>query len=154
MLSNVDEIGLTATCAICGPTPVARQVMRQTGRSEYLVTRCLTAKRGLSRSQTEYRIRFRAKLHAEQDGCCAICGSGVELGERSSGTGVVDHDHESGLIRALLCKDCNTGIGHLKDNPDILRAAADYIEKQAARTDDRLSFATYVMPTKAVRDAL
>jgi hypothetical protein len=41
----------------------------------------------------------------------------------------VDHDHITGRVRALLCSGCNTGIGHLQDDPDVLRRAADYIEQ-------------------------
>ena len=41
---------------------------------------------------------------------------------------VVDHCHKTGKIRAILCDLCNTGIGKLKENPELLRKAADYIE--------------------------
>jgi hypothetical protein len=56
-----------------------------------------------------------------QLGCCAICGRQVDL--------VVDHCHETKLVRDLLCGTCNSGLGHFKDDPSRLRAAADYIEK-------------------------
>lgn len=41
----------------------------------------------------------------------------------------VDHDHETGCLRGLLCEGCNRGIGLLRDDPDLLRRAADYIER-------------------------
>jgi hypothetical protein len=57
-----------------------------------------------------------------QLGCCAIClQPGLELH--------VDHCHETGVIRGLLCSNCNNGLGRFADEPDRLRAAADYIEK-------------------------
>ena len=56
-----------------------------------------------------------------QLGCCAICGDQCEL--------VVDHCHESVRVRELLCSTCNSGLGHFKDDPARLRAAADYIER-------------------------
>lgn len=62
----------------------------------------------------------------EQDGCCAICGrDDLRLN--------IDHDHETGAFRGLLCGHCNRGIGCLKDSPRALRNAADYIEKHLTR---------------------
>lgn len=40
----------------------------------------------------------------------------------------VDHCHDSDRIRGLLCKQCNLGLGHFKDQPTVLRAAASYLE--------------------------
>lgn len=60
------------------------------------------------------------RLLADQGGVCAICREpGLKL--------VVDHDHQTGAVRGLLCADCNIGIGRLKDNPGYLRAAAEYL---------------------------
>lgn len=67
-----------------------------------------------------------AKL-AAQNGLCAICGG--PPGKRSLN---VDHDHVSGNVRDLLCATCNVGIGVMRDNPDLLRKAADYIERHRA----------------------
>lgn len=70
------------------------------------------------------------KLWTQQSGLCAICnqpeqalmwGKEMKL--------AVDHCHETGTIRGLLCANCNRGIGLLKDNPELLRRGADYIEK-------------------------
>lgn len=63
-------------------------------------------------------------LH-KQDNCCAICGKHqLEFKRRFD----VDHNHETGEVRGLLCYDCNPGLGKFKDNPKLLRAAADYLE--------------------------
>jgi len=40
---------------------------------------------------------------------------------------VVDHDHESGVVRGLLCQSCNSGLGFFKDNPVWLKRAARYL---------------------------
>ena len=60
---------------------------------------------------------------AAQGGLCAIC--------MTAPANHVDHDHASGAVRALLCFNCNGGLGQFKDDPDVLRAAADYVEFHA-----------------------
>ena len=63
-----------------------------------------------------------ALLIAKQRGRCAICGE-------QPGTALhVDHCHESLAIRGLLCNSCNNGLGRFRDNPTLLRRAADYLE--------------------------
>ena len=64
---------------------------------------------------------------ARQGGVCAVCGREPEEG-RQKGL-VVDHDHETRRFRGLLCRLCNVGIGVLNDDPEALRAAADYVER-------------------------
>ncbi len=61
---------------------------------------------------------------AEQGGLCAIC---VEAPAEH-----VDHCHETGRVRALLCFNCNGGLGQFKDDPDVLRAAAAYVLRHRA----------------------
>lgn len=56
-----------------------------------------------------------------QGNACAICQSVVQL--------CVDHDHNTGKVRGLLCRTCNSGLGFLKHNPTVLRMAADYLER-------------------------
>jgi hypothetical protein len=59
---------------------------------------------------------------------CAICGvPQVELNRKLA----VDHCHETGKIRGLLCGNCNTAIGKMKDSTDILRSAISYLEKHS-----------------------
>lgn len=58
-----------------------------------------------------------------QGGVCAVCGAGG--GSRALH---LDHCHDSGLARGILCGNCNTGIGKLRDDPDLLRKAIAYLE--------------------------
>ncbi len=64
-------------------------------------------------------------LRAKQSDRCAICGE--------TRPGHIDHDHDTGLTRALLCEGCNLGLGLLRDDPSLLRAAAAYVELHRAR---------------------
>lgn len=60
----------------------------------------------------------------EQDGVCGIC--------RSDNNGrvlCVDHNHETGEIRGLLCGNCNVGIGRLKDSAVLVESALRYLQK-------------------------
>ena len=76
---------------------------------------------------------FEAKLEY-QNGRCMICGRPPKLeGVRAASQLHQDHDHKTGQNRDLLCNSCNQGIGYLKDDPALLRAAADYIDRHRAR---------------------
>ena len=61
-----------------------------------------------------------------QDSKCAICG---ELFVSPSDAHV-DHDHETGQIRGLLCKKCNLGLGWFNDNIESLEKAVKFLNKQ------------------------
>lgn len=93
------------------------------------------------------RIHVKSRLHKygleskeykqlliEQAGLCKIC---MRAGGRKL---VIDHSHETGKVRGLLCQTCNTALGKFQDNPTILQSAIDYLnstnrlaEKQADR---------------------
>lgn len=67
-----------------------------------------------------------------QHGLCAICGrpeTRRHLGKLKRLA--TDHCHNSKKVRALLCHQCNTGIGSFADDPALLRAAAAYLESHA-----------------------
>ena len=60
-----------------------------------------------------------------QHGLCAIC--------QTAPAAHVDHDHQSGTVRGLLCFRCNAAIGQLDDDPLVLRRAARYVERGGFR---------------------
>lgn len=64
------------------------------------------------------------KMLEDQRGRCGICGNEAEDGRYFS----VDHDHDTGQIRGLLCGNCNRAIGQLQDSPEILKKAIIYLE--------------------------
>ena len=69
-----------------------------------------------------------------QQNRCAICKVKQEELDYDL---VLDHDHVTGRIRGLLCHKCNTGIGLLQDDPDILQNAIDYLNETPF---DRIEF--------------
>jgi hypothetical protein len=84
----------------------------------------------LSGSTRHYHLKRRCgigaddfdRVVAEQAGVCAICGR--------RDPGHVDHDHETGEVRGILCFNCNGGLGQFRDDVDALRSAAVYLESR------------------------
>ena len=84
--------------------------------------------------ETSYGLTLEAyrRMHDAQNGLCAICGQ-PETGVHNRGKKTValslsvDHDHETGAVRALLCHKCNKALGLLNDDLDLLVAAEQYL---------------------------
>lgn len=70
------------------------------------------------------------KMGSAQNWKCAICGGAEATKDKDGGPRrmPVDHDHTTGKVRALLCTQCNRGLGLFSDSPEKLRAAAKYLE--------------------------
>lgn len=75
-----------------------------------------------------------AQLEA-QGGVCAICGSSEPNARWDSFA--VDHDHETGELRGLLCGKCNTGIGQFNDDISRLRSAIAYLQHGGVWNDTK-----------------
>ena len=73
------------------------------------------------------------RLLESQSFVCAICFESPHGRDLD-----VDHDHETGQVRGLLCHKCNRALGLLNDNPDRARAAAAYVESGRSVTLDRV----------------
>ena len=74
------------------------------------------------------------KLWDAQRGLCAICGGPetiIDARTKQLRWLSVDHNHETGKVRALLCANCNTTLGLVMENPEILQKAIDYLGKYA-----------------------
>lgn len=78
-------------------------------------------KRQYNLSIEEYNTKLKEQGHK-----CFLCGKD-ELDLK--GKLHVDHDHITGKVRGLLCINCNTGLGHFKDNIELLSKAIGYLEK-------------------------
>ena len=63
------------------------------------------------------------RMLLDQEGVCAICKQPPTKKELA-----VDHDHKTNKVRGLLCIPCNLGLGYFKDNPELVRTAANYLD--------------------------
>ena len=84
----------------------------------------------------KYQISLQevSQLLTNQNGRCAICG--FSSMENPNLFPLVDHCHATGKVRGLLCLNCNQALGKFKDNPEVLRAAADYLESNGSSGAD------------------
>jgi hypothetical protein len=80
------------------------------------------------------------RLLAAHDGVCAICSQPPTKGRGNRLH--VDHDHGTGAIRGLLCTTCNTGLGNLNDDIDLLLKAVAYLARHARREESSMTFTT------------
>lgn len=105
---------LQGICALCGPTVVK---VRKLGNGIYVYCwfKGIEEKYHITRQQWDEILRV-------QNGVCASCEGSLEKYH-------IDHNHNTQLIRGILCSSCNRGIGLLKDSPRVLRRAARYLER-------------------------
>jgi len=68
------------------------------------------------------------KMLDSQGNVCAICRSDDWGCGKKTTRPHVDHNHETGKVRGLLCNNCNRSLGLLKDNADVLKSAVKYLE--------------------------
>ena len=133
---------LARPCSVCGADYVPKQIK---AKSLNCCPKCkkkaLTRRRKELGTYSEINRRHNIKklygitpeqydeLLTAQSGVCAICRNGCGTYPNLS----VDHDHRTGVIRGLLCNVCNRFMGMAGDDPDLLRAAADYLQRHTAR---------------------
>ncbi len=95
-----------------------RDVSRRTGRDA-----AYRRKYGVSYAEFETLIALAGWR-------CEICSEPITTeGPKNARTANLDHDHETGVVRGVLCFLCNTAIGKLGDSPQILRNAVAYLER-------------------------
>ena len=132
---------MTKTCRICSLDLPASSFHRKRSAADGLQTYCKDCNRqatyaqrqadpeGNRARQRRYDVRRpgkhgvlpeqRDEMVRAQGGRCAICRQETVL--------VVDHCHETGRVRGMLCKLCNSGLGFFKDDQNSLQAAISYL---------------------------
>lgn len=73
------------------------------------------------------------KMFYLQEGKCAICNIHQSCFKRALS---IDHNHQTGVVRGLLCQRCNVMLGYAKDNVCILQNAANYLNKENIKINE------------------
>ena len=110
-LSEVNKEERTAICSTCGPTSLHLR-----GQGKF---KCAGSKRNSFHGLTAQEAQM-----MKNNASCEICGNKDSLR--------IDHDHTTGVIRGVLCNNCNVALGLMLDNPETMRRAADYLETHEA----------------------
>lgn len=119
-LINFQKISKNSTdfssrCKSCGDVDFYKREQRQLPKLKQY---------GLSYNDYQYMIYL-------QENRCAICNKHQNT---LSVTMAIDHCHDSGQVRGLLCSSCNLGLGNFKDNPENLQAAIQYLNAHSKRS--------------------
>lgn len=142
-LSNIDAATKTGDCSVCGPR--VRVDIRTDGKGSQCWSLVAARRRRANlkhgkkymkkyiekmgpRSRKDQYLRSKYKITItqyeqmvqEQAGRCLICKNQPKVL-------VVDHCHETGRVRGLLCSSCNAALGLLKEDPDGIKGAAAYL---------------------------
>ena len=139
----------TKTCTMCGETKPTSAFRSRGGNMKHLLksrcNTCLYKEHRKWAEQNPERVReYRQKdswtlakrcarrgitpeelvdVYERQEECCAICKTEIELIDSA-----IDHNHNTGEFRGVLCKRCNRALGMFKDSPTILRNALEYLD--------------------------
>ena len=130
IVKPVEKKRKTRNCRCCGEEFVYTnnaQINCHSCIDQYGIQRLksLWTKYGITPIQAE-------QMYEDQDGKCAICGRGIILfsGQiRAPDNANIDHCHDTGIVRGLLCNGCNTAIGQLGDTPEGVMRAVNYLER-------------------------
>ena len=99
--------------------------------------RCLAGRRGDRARNTRLKFSYGIStddydaLLGQQNGICAICET------QSEQTLCVDHCHSTGMVRGLLCRKCNLGLGYYDDEPRLLLKAIAYLKRSRRIAETR-----------------
>ena len=137
---------LTQTCKKCGEEKPIEDFGKTTDRKSGRKTQCKKCEWKIRKDSSDYNtkkkkyneeyhlnkkygltVEGRKELLISQNHKCAICG--IDEVEAKRGKLLVDHNHETGQVRELLCHNCNVLIGHCKESEDILLKSIQYLRK-------------------------
>jgi len=114
-------------CSACKKAKPLAEFSKNKNHRDGLNYRCFACKRtgarkylyGVTQQQYDHYLK-------QQGGGCKLCGT-----KKPGGNGKafhVDHCHKTNVVRGLLCVNCNVALGKFKDDPEVLRLAATYVE--------------------------
>lgn len=111
-------------CIRCG------EVAEHTPHATY----CKACVKVINRENYQRRVKYSRyglteaearQMLEDQKSACLVCSAELHFGSRDTH---IDHCHDTGEVRGILCRHCNIGIGHFLNDPQRLRWAADYLE--------------------------
>ncbi len=122
---------------IARDSPEKREYMRQYGiiNKETLASTRLVRKYGITLEQKK-------KMLSCQDNRCKICNKSLNI-EYDPRDVHVDHNHNNGKVRGILCSKCNTALGAFQENVDILYKAIEYLLDKDFNIEQLIKLETY-----------
>jgi len=129
LLSELSETREIKKCDTCKDYLPLDSFANNAYKPDGLASTCkVCSKANYTRKKQHYK-----GLYTMQEGRCAICNCTTEENGKDF---AVDHCHKTDKVRALLCNNCNTGIGTFKDKPELLTKAIQYLEKHNEKATD------------------
>ena len=120
--------GLNHYCKAC--SRARGRARYQKASSDYKQRRVEAAYARKLKAQYNLTVEAYQERLAAQGGVCLICQRPPEDEVFNNKRLCVDHDHETGKVRGLLCNSCNAAIGRMRDDPERLRRAIAYLSDQ------------------------
>lgn len=127
----------TKWCGLCKSYQTASQFYKDSSRRDGLRPGCKSCRQKesrqritpeYSRERTLRRYKMTSKdyetMISKQRGVCIICQNPPPVGKHL----IVDHSHQTGEVRALLCHSCNVALGHLRDDSDLISRVLKYVQ--------------------------
>ena len=132
-------------CPVCGETDITKFYLDKNGhRSTKVCSECHKnqckerwhARTWMDRWASRNYLygvtkEFLIDLYEKQQGMCKICGD-----KPTTQRGLhIDHCHATGVVRGLLCHGCNVTLGNMKDDPEILLKAVEYLRSHHGKSE-------------------
>lgn len=134
---NPEEVDreICKVCSICQEKKNGHSYYLDSSTKDGLQTLCIDCSRkNTARWQKEGKYGLSPgdyeRMFVKQEGLCGICGTNNPgLNNKGKiGDFCIDHNHDTKKVRGLLCYACNKGIGHLRDDPILLKKAVHWLE--------------------------
>lgn len=117
--------GIDNVCKECNRARSSSYRSRHRDKA-YARVEAIRLKKNYGLTVDEYEAMFEAAVNCPICDCVLTPRSG-----RDKCSAVLDHDHDTDMARAVVCRRCNLGMGHADDSAERLRAMADYLDSHA-----------------------
>ncbi len=121
------------TCSRCKQTKDISRFSKRSDRPSGVQSKCKDCERIYRKMYYKPHEKIRQQLKITQEdyealvnksqGACEVCGD-------TEGRLCIDHCHDTKKVRGMLCHNCNTALGLIKDNKETLRSLIQYLEQE------------------------